>query len=98
MEHGGRISCCKTLVVAPWQGRRQERGRGAAAPPPIFGPDQLTQIQQDGGRFCPPNYYLTPMDCHTFLRPCLVAAGLKNIIAGAAVFHKRNGFLLMLLS
>ena len=51
MEHGGRISCCKTLVVAPWQGRRQGRGRGAAAPPPFKRPDQLTQIQQDGGRF-----------------------------------------------
>ena len=37
MEHGGRISCCKTLVVAPWQGRRHWRGRGAADPPPFLG-------------------------------------------------------------
>ena len=37
MEHGGRISCCKNLVVAPWQGRRHWRGRGAADPPPFLG-------------------------------------------------------------
>ena len=57
-----------------WQGYRIQ-GPGCPPPPPLyFGRTVnsiVNSIQNQGGRLCPPPYYLLPPpDFQTFLRPC----------------------------